>query len=328
MTLKKLEEGIFVDATRLDKIRKLDAIIFDCDGVLIDVSNSYDLAIKKTTEFVIKKMASMNKSSLVTTKMIDDFKATGGFNDEVDLTYALILSVVAADKMNEQFHEFIFEVIKNADQTGIKSVERFLDALKVNISDIREKLAYPGQRFENPLSSIFDEIFYGAELYTQLYRRKPEFFNGPGLIENDVVLLNDELIDELQKRFDKKIAIVTGRSLLSSKYSLKKLFDEFDVKNSRFLEDEPRKMAKPNPESLISSIRGMDARCTMFVGDSTEDYIMARKTDEFGKATIFCGVYGTSKDSEAKLALFETKNADIIVKSINLIPKTLNLVGA
>jgi HAD superfamily hydrolase (TIGR01548 family) len=327
LTLKKLEEGIFVDATKLDKIRKLDAIIFDCDGVLINVSNSYDLAIKKTTEFVIKEMTFMKEPSLVSTKMIEDFKATGGFNDEVDLTYALILSAVAANKMNKQFDEFIFEVIKNADQTGIKSVERFLDALKVNISDIRKKLAYPGKRFENSLSSIFDEIFYGTELYTQLYERKPTFFNGPGLIENDVVLLNREIIDELRKRFDKKIAIITGRSLLSAKHSLKKLFDEFDMKNSRFLEDEPRKMAKPNPEPLLSSIRGMDANCTIFVGDSTEDYIMARKTDELGKATIFCGVYGTSKDSEAKLALFENKNADIIVKSINLIPKTLNLVG-
>ena len=87
-------------------------------------------------------------------------------------------------------------------------------------------------------------------------------------------------------------------------------------------------MAKPNPQSLISSITGMGATCTVFVGDSTEDYIMAREADDVGKSTIFCGVYGTSKDPRAKRALFENKNADIIVESINLIPKTLNLVGA
>ena len=38
--------------------------------------------------------------------------------------------------------------------------------------------------------------------------------------------------------------------------------------------------------------------------------------------------YGTSKDQRAKRALFESHNADIIVESIDLIPKTLNLVGA
>ncbi len=47
MTLKKIDNGIYVDAQKTDKIENLDAVIFDCDGVLIDVSNSYDLAIKK-----------------------------------------------------------------------------------------------------------------------------------------------------------------------------------------------------------------------------------------------------------------------------------------
>ncbi|MGI0062802.1 MAG: HAD family hydrolase, partial [Nitrosotalea sp.] len=90
--------------------------------------------------------------------------------------------------------------------------------------------------------------------------------------------------------------------------------------------DEPREMAKPNPQSLMSTIQGMNASVSLYVGDSMEDYIMARKADESGIPTIFCGVYGTSTDPEAKKSLFENNNADIIVKSIDLIPKTLNLV--
>lgn len=327
MTLKKLDRGIFVDASKIDQIRRLDAIIFDCDGVLIDVTNSYDLAIKKCTDYIVNKMSSIKESNLVSTKIIDGFKETGGFNDEVDVTYALVLSIVAAKKLNKPFSEFVNEVIKNSNQTGIISVERFLDSLTVDLSYIRQKLAYPGKRFENLLSSIFDEMFYGTKLYTQLYKRKPQFFNGSGLIENDVVLVTNDLLDELNKKFKNNISIITGRGLLSASYSLKKLFDKFDLKNSRFLEDEPREMAKPNPQSLVSSIKGMGAACSLFVGDSTEDYIMALKAKEAGNATLFCGIYGTSKDPAAKLALFEDKGADIIVESINLIPKTLNLVG-
>jgi HAD superfamily hydrolase (TIGR01548 family) len=322
-----LDRGIFVDASKIDQIRSADAIIFDCDGVLIDVTNSYDLAIKKTVDFIVNQMASINGSNLVATKMIDGFKDTGGFNDEVDLTYALILSAVAAKKLSKPFSEFINEVIKKSDQTGIKSVERFLGSLTVDLSDIRQKLAYPGKRLENPLSSIFDEMFYGTGLYMQLYKRKPQFFNGKGLIENDIVLVDKNLLDELHKKFKNNIAIVTGRGLLSASHSLKKLFQEFNLKNSRFLEDEPREMAKPNPQPLISSIRGMAASSSVFVGDSAEDYIMARKAKEAGNITLFCGVYGTSKDPVAKLSLFQDKGADIIVESINLIPKTLNLVG-
>src|SRR5438445_8177456 len=103
MTLKKLDSGIFVDTMKIDKIKSLDAIIFDCDGVLIDVSNSYDLAIKNTTDFIVKEFAKIDQSKVVSTQMIEGFKATGGFNDEIDVTYAMILSVIAAKKLNKPF---------------------------------------------------------------------------------------------------------------------------------------------------------------------------------------------------------------------------------
>ena len=325
MTIQKLDDGIFVDTAKIDKIKSLDGVIFDCDGVLIDISNSYDLTIKKIVDFVLKKMANIDQPNIVSTQMIDGFKATGGFNDEVDATYSLILSVVAAKKLDRNPSEFIFDVIKNADQTGISSVETYLDTL-VDISEIRKKLSYPGQHDINPLYSVFDEMFYGANLYNELYKRKPQFFNDKGLIDNDVVLVKKELIEKLRKKFGKKISIVSGRGFVSTKYSLKTLFDEFDLKNSRFLEDEPREFAKPNPQPLISSIKGLESSCCMFVGDSVEDIIMARKADELGNKTIFCAIYGTSKDPETKRNLFEQKNADIILESIDLIPKTLNLV--
>ena len=123
MTIQKFDDGIFVDTAKIEKIKNLDAVIFDCDGVLIDITNSYDLAIKKTVDFVLKEMANIDQPNIVSTKMIEDFKATGGFNDEVDATYSFILSAVAAKKLNRNASEFIFDVIKNADQTGIVSVE-------------------------------------------------------------------------------------------------------------------------------------------------------------------------------------------------------------
>ena len=328
MTLTKLGSGIFVDTAKIDKIKRLDGIIFDCDGVLIDVLNSYDLAIKKTTDFVVKEFAKIDQSNFVNTQMIDGFKDTGGFNDEVDVTYAMILSFITAKKLNKPFSELIFDVIKNSDQTGIQSVEKYLNILKVDLSEIRKKLVYPGQRHTSVLSSIFDEIFYGTKLYYDLYKKKPDFFDGKGLIENDKVLVKKQLIDSLKKKFGKKLAIVSGRGIISAGYSLKELFEEFDLKNSKFLEDEPRELAKPNPSSLISSIKGLGSRCTMFVGDSTEDYIMATKSDEMGNRTIFCGIYGTSKEPETKRKLFEEKNIEIMLETIDLIPKTLNLVGA
>ena len=308
-------------------MKKLQAVVFDCDGVLIDVSNSYDLAIKRTVEFVTAQFASIPPAK-VTTEMIDGLKRTGGFNDEVDVTYALILAAVAAEKTGKSFPELALEVAKNADVSGITSVERYLESARADLGEIKKRLAYPSKRFESPLSSVFDEAFYGSELYTKLYSRHPEFFSGPGLIENDLVLVTADILSELCMRFGGRVAIVTGRGAISASHSLKDLFEKFDLTNSRFLEDEPRAMAKPNPASLISSIRGMGALHSLFVGDSAEDFIMARKAEEAGIPTLFCGIYGTSKDQEGKRVFFEQKGADMVLESIGLLSKTLNLVGA
>jgi len=96
------EKGIYFQDDIDEKIKDIDSIIFDCDGVLIDVTNSYDMAIQRTTEYILKEIANISKFDPITSEIIDGFKSTGGFNDEVDLTYAAILSLAAANKLNKR----------------------------------------------------------------------------------------------------------------------------------------------------------------------------------------------------------------------------------
>ena len=321
--LRKKQSGIYMDDSVLDDLRSLDGIIFDCDGVLIDVTKSYDLTIKKTTEYVLEKFSQITDSIEIDSKIIDGFKSTGGFNDEVDVTYASILSIVSAKKLNKKQDQFIFDTISNADSSGILSVEKYLEGL-VDISEIKNKLSYPGTHHENPLYQIFDQIFYGPELYNKLFKRQSKF-SEPGLIKNDIVLVNHSLIEKLEKKFTSKISLVTGRGKESVKYSLKKLLEKFDLINSAFLEDEPREMAKPNPESLIRSIKGMNINHCIYVGDSMEDFIMAKGATAQGHKTTFCGIIGTSKNPQKKLELFQRNGATLVLESINSLPNILNL---
>ncbi len=323
MTLTKKSEGVYIDDSGIDVLNEIDAIIFDCDGVLIDVSKSYDLAILKTTQYVLENFAKINDSIDIDFKIIDGFKSTGGFNDEVDLTYAAIISLVAAKKLEKDQTSFIFDVIKNADSTGILSVEKYLEN-QVDISDIKKQLSYPGMHHENPLYQIFDQLFYGPELYQKLFRNSSKFSEA-GLIDRDDVILNNLLIEKLQKKFDSKITIVTGRGKESASYSLKTLLEKFDLKNSVFLEDESRELAKPNPQSLLDAIKGMNNVSTLFVGDSMEDFIMANKATDLGSNTTFCGIIGTSKNPQEKLELFQRNGVILVLDSINLLPKVLNL---
>jgi len=239
------------------------------------------------------------------------------------LAYASIIALVAAKKLQRDQTEFIFEVIKNCDTSGIVSAEKYIEKL-TEIDEIKNKLSYPGTHHDNPLYKIFDQLFYGPELYEKLFKNRSKFVE-PGLIENDMVIVNDSLILKLKTKFSSKISIVTGRGKESVRYSLKNLLEQFDTDNSAFLEDESREMAKPNPVSLIQAIKGMKSNSVVYVGDSMEDLIMAKEASEQGYQATFCGIIGTSKDPQKKLKLFEKNGAMLVLESINLLPKVLNL---
>ena len=55
MTLQQKSKGVYFDNS-FDPVN-FDSIIFDCDGVLIDITNSYDQTIIKTTKYVLEILA-------------------------------------------------------------------------------------------------------------------------------------------------------------------------------------------------------------------------------------------------------------------------------
>ncbi|WP_428325855.1 HAD family hydrolase [Nitrosopumilus sp.] len=304
--------------------QKFDSIIFDCDGVLVDITQSYDKTIDKTCRYVLKEFAGID-SIVIDHKIIDGFKASGGFNDEVDLTYAAVLSLYAANKLNKEPSEFIYKVISNADKTGIRSVQSYLESL-CDISKFLSKLGSLSDRHNNPVYSIFDQLFFGPELYEKLFG-KQSLFSDKGMISNDKVILSVFLLQTLQKEFGTKLAVVTGRGIESIRYSLKDMLNYFDIKSSAFLEDEPRELAKPNPATLIRAVQSMKSKNCLYVGDSVEDYLMAKDATQGGHPTTFCAIVGTSTNPEARRKLFADYGVEMILESINDIPKVLNLVS-
>ena len=152
------------------KANEFDSIIFDCDGVLIDVTESYDTTINKTISYAVKEMSDITVENPLTNEILLGFKSTGGFNDEVDIAYVSILCYIAAKKLNRNPTELIFDVIDNADDSGIKSAENFLDKTGTITSE-KSKLDYPGTSKNNYVRSIFDQLFYGPELYNKIFQK-------------------------------------------------------------------------------------------------------------------------------------------------------------
>ena len=294
----------------------------------MDITQSYDKTIDKTCKYILKEFFAEISPITIDHKIIDGFKASGGFNDEVDLTCAAIMSLYAADRLKEEPTEFIYRVISNADRTGIRSVQSHLESV-CDMSGVLSKLGSLSDRHDNPVYSVFDQLFFGPQLYKRLFGKESRFSEGEekeGMISHDKVILSKPLLHTLQKEFGQKMALVTGRGIESISYSLKDMMDYFDTKSSAFLEDEPRDLAKPNPASLIRAIRSMQSRNCLYVGDSMEDYMMARDATLAGSPTTFCGIVGTSTSPDDRRKMFSESGVGMILDSINDIPKVLNLV--
>ena len=281
------------------KVDEFDSIIFDCDGVLIDVTTSYDTTINKTISYVLKEIVDITADTPLTNEMLLKFKSTGGFNDEIDITYSGVLCYIAAKKLKKNPTELILDILNNADDTGIAYIEGFLDKIDVDISDIKSRLNYPSVEKNDLIHATFDQLFFGPELYEKIFQKKSKF-SDKGFIENDNVIVTSALIETLKKKFNDKIAIVTGRGLDAISSSLKEILNQFNVESSVFLEDESRDLAKPNPQSLIRAMKGLNSKNCLYVGDSMEDMILAKKASDLGFNATFCGIYGSSKLPEMK----------------------------
>lgn len=144
ITAPKVEDlGKFFEA-----LKKKDLLVFDLDGVVFDVSNSYRLAIKETFKFFANKELQDEE--------IQKAKELGGLNCDWDLTKFLLEKHginIEFEKIKEVFQNMFF----NPQNNGSKGL---ID---------NEKLALPQEKFEE-LSEKYDfAAFTGRPLDEALY---------------------------------------------------------------------------------------------------------------------------------------------------------------
>ena len=315
----------FISDEIIQNTQKFDSIIFDCDGVLVDIRNSYDNAINKTISAIMKDIYDEDVSNIITSKILYGLKSTGGFNDEVAVVYAGVVTLVASKKSNTSFDDLIKLVIENSNESGINSINEYFIKQNIDLNEIKNKLDYTNTRKQSYIHRIFNQLFYGPSLYEKIFNERSSFTEKP-LIDLDNVVLDENLMLKLKARFGNKISTVTGRGKFAFSYSMKNFLNDLDIEHSVFLEDRSLSLAKPNPDSLLESISGINAKCSLYVGDSMEDLLMVEKCKESGYDVSFCGIYGSSDEPELKYELFRKNKASFILESIQELPKALNLV--
>jgi len=334
-------------------LKKVDAVAFDCDGVLIDARRSYDATIIAVVRMMVKELTGVSlRIAKVAPKLIAVIRRTGGFNSDWDTTYALtLISVIALERSRRRLgprrdpldavRGIVDEFGSAPRGTGRVALDSFLDArfpsFRERLDKAREHLGYPSRSTESRLAKTFDEMYFGGALFEKLHGEPAKNPRRKGLIELERVLVKRKTLETVAKIVGPaRLVMITGRPYIGTEHSLgKSLMSYFHRGSSMFIGDadifpelreEYDRYRKPSPEALLRASERLSSSALLYVGDSGEDVMMVHHAREKElKNYLFAGVYETSPDPDGQVSFFEREGADVIARTVNLIPSALLL---
>lgn len=181
-------------------------IVFDVDGVLIDVRESYDTATKLTAEYFLRLFGIERE---IKPEWARELRRKGSFGDDFKVSEALILFALAGnvDGLIAEFPE------------------------GETIGWVREKFGF--QVYGGSIERVFNTFYLGREY--------PErFFDFPGLWKRETPIVRRKLLEEASERF--RIGVVTGRSVLEMELAERIIGFKFEnaVTREAYLKPDPR----------------------------------------------------------------------------------------
>jgi len=283
-------------------------IVFDMDGVLIDVSRSYRETVRRAARFFFR--GSIGFEALPDPLFpLDDLarlKRTGGLNNDWELT-AQVISLLLAnrgpaeDAQRPSFNGWRdpYEALKDFDASGLARY------LRTSSSPLMDLYAQHGRKSDpfvsecftgdvgtgNVIKQLFQEIYLGYGLFRKVYGIKPHFVHEEGLIHQETLLIPRPLLEDLCRRHT--LAIATGRPRVEADYpldhfGLRELFqlvvtlDDCTREEERLSGErgEDVSLSKPSPFmlDLIPEMLGKAFCGTYYLGDMPDDMMAARSS--------------------------------------------------
>lgn len=286
------------------KSKKL--IVFDMDGVVVDVSNSYRDTVRQTTKLFFSPAIHADRlpEPLFDLSDLAGVKQSGGLNNDWDLSFqtiCLLFTRVEKPEISKArdpwtiFRKTISRcnVIKLADY--LNSTQKPLMTLLKQHGKISDP--FVAGLFEgdvgsgNIIKQIFQEIYLGENLFKSTYNLTPQMYRGEGYILREKTLLDRSILEYLSKK--NTLAIATGRPRAEADYPLEhfNLKDFFKVIYSLddCIEEEKRiieetgtavSLSKPDPYMLdsIAETVGMRFDEYYYVGDMPDDMLAAKRS--------------------------------------------------
>lgn len=330
----------------LEQNLKIDALIFDIDGVLIDVSHSYRQAIIQTVDLFFSQGLGLKYEgqpiSLLENKDVDLLKQAGGFNNDWDVTTAFItyfLEMLPPQSIITQplkRHvpamlaylqvvggnlQVTMEQLRQNKNTrrlvwGVRDLGGGLPAIhKLLKHRNRHLLPIHGDLLKgNLVERIFQELYLGDTLFEKIYQTPAVVVQTPGLIDNEMLIINRAILQTLSGEIS--LGIASGRPKAEAEYSLKRLDIRQYFKSLVTHDDVVAAGArgKPDPWSLLEAIRHIQPTpsCSAYIGDTPDD-IRAAKAANQTTPFMAIGSVAVAGDKRKLRELFEKNQADIVL---------------
>ena len=287
-------------------MRSQRLLVFDMDGVIIDVSRSYRDTIRQTARLFFKGAHSWENlpDPLFPLSDLARVKQSGGLNNDWDLTF-LVISLLFAFEKKPKTHEdtdpwFRYETVIN--RCDVTALAQFLRSTNAPLTTLLEKRGRVSDKFimslyvgdvgsGNIIKQIFQEIYLGKDLFESTYGIAAKVYHGEGYINREKPLVDKPTLESLSK--DNILAIATGRPKTEAEYALdyfglRRYFaiiltlDDCIREERRILEKEGKKVSlgKPNPYMLdaIAETKKHEASGFYYIGDMPDDMVAASRS--------------------------------------------------
>ncbi|HEB11985.1 MAG TPA: HAD family hydrolase [Spirochaetales bacterium] len=274
-------------------------IVFDMDGVLIDVSGSYRDTVRRMAGLFFKEAIGRQELPRPLFDLADlaALKESGGLNNDWDLSFLvikLLFSLVKGIKpgsSGENWQSYK-ETIKSCNVADLAS---FLKSNKRPLSMLLSRGAGRENSFVagcyrgdvgsgNIIKQIFQELYLGRELFEATYKFKARVYKGEGSIARERLIPDIELIEELANSHI--LAVATGRPRQEADYALKRFklkpyfqqvltLDDCIEEEQRLYKAEGREVSlmKPDPFMLdvIAERVQEEVSSRYYIGDMPDD---------------------------------------------------------
>lgn len=312
------------------KIEPFDAVIFDIDNVLIDTRESYLEAIRWTIDIFLtdgrvpffSPSQKMKSPYLISKNDVHNFKLLGGFNDDWDCCYGLLVYL-----LNLKVKTPTADALKAA--INIPAFVKKVKTRPLGVNGIVKMLGRPSAVKIESIENVFQEVYLGKKIYELLNHQKAIHWKKKGLIEKEKLIFRKSTLKKL-KEMGVPLGIATGRPRYEALYALKnfEVIEYFDVMTTidevRLAEKKAQcSLRKPHPFSVVETAKkiGADHRF-VYVGDLPDDVIAAKKAkkDIDIHAIGFPAYAENEKDA---LKALQTAEPDFILGQPSDLPKLI-----